>query len=957
MPLTAGDKLGPYKILAQIGAGGMGEVYRARDPRLDRWVAIKLIRAELAQRGDLRHRFQREARAISALNHPHICGLYDIGDQDGTVYLVMEYVAGETLAAALKKGLLPLVITLRYAAEIADALAAAHSHGIIHRDLKPANIMITGSGVKVLDFGLAKRSEPAKPVEDGSTFTIKEETSAGQIVGTVAYMSPEQAEGMPVDARSDIFSLGVVLYEMLCGRRPFRGETTLSTLAAILREDPEPPRELRREIPEHVERVVLRCLEKKPEARYGSAEELHKELAEYQSISTGGKALQRRAVVAATLLATIAVGALGFGSYIRSSRARWAENEALPEIVRLLEKNRLISALRLYRQAEQYSPSSRGLVALTENLYVSPVSIETTPAGAEISVADYADTDPAHWESLGRSPLKTDRIPFRGYYRIRAVQKGFETVEQAFSPGGGSTVRLLLHTPEETPAGMVWVPGEAAGAFLSPAPAVALSAFWLDKYEVTNRQFKEFVDAGGYQKREYWKEPFVKNGQSVSWDEAMTMLRDATGRPGPATWQLGTLPEGRADFPVGGVSWYEAAAYAVFARKSLPTVYHWYRGAGVGFFSDILNLSNFTGKGPASVGTNHGLAPFGEYDMAGNVKEWAVNPAGDHRYILGGGWDEPSYQFEYPDARLPFDREATFGFRCAIYSSPPLEALTGPVAFGSNDRRGDKPADDQTFRILKDLHSYDKKPLKPEVQSVDNSSQYVRREDVTFQAAYGNERVVAHLYLPKNAEPPYQVVAFFGSGGMLSWRTLQELHDPFEFIVRSGRALILPAYKGTLERGPMPDQAREAMLEWSKDLGRSIDYLETRPDIDTTKLAYYGISFGAAMSPRLIAVEPRFKAALLVSGGSMGQMPPEVDPWNFTPRVTIPVLMLNGRDDFTFPLETSQLPLFRSFATPEKDKKHVLYEGGHVNLMTRLDLVKEALAWLDRYLGPVRTRP
>ncbi|HEX5431578.1 MAG TPA: dienelactone hydrolase family protein, partial [Bryobacteraceae bacterium] len=275
------------------------------------------------------------------------------------------------------------------------------------------------------------------------------------------------------------------------------------------------------------------------------------------------------------------------------------------------------------------------------------------------------------------------------------------------------------------------------------------------------------------------------------------------------------------------------------------------------------------------------------------------------------------------------------------------------------DRRGDKSADDRSFQIFKDLHSYEKTALNPKVELVDDSSPYLRREDVTIQAAYGNERVLVHLYLPKNTRPPFQALAMFGSGAMFTARSIAELHDPFEFIVRSGRAVFIPAYKGTLERGPMPSpsQGREAMLDWSKDLGRSLDYLETRPDIDRSKFGFYGYSVGAALSPRLIAVEPRIKAALLVSGGSVGRMPAEVDPWNFAPRVQIPVLMLNGRDDLYFPLENSQLPLFRALGTAEPYKKRVVYEGGHINLMTRLDLAKEALGWLDEYLGPVEDRP
>jgi eukaryotic-like serine/threonine-protein kinase len=267
------------------------------------------------------------------------------------------------------------------------------------------------------------------------------------------------------------------------------------------------------------------------------------------------------------------------------------------------------------------------------------------------------------------------------------------------------------------------------------------------------------------------------------------------------------------------VSWYEAAAYARFAQKSLPTVYHWYRAAGSGLFSDILAFSNFKGRGAAAAGANDGLSPFGSYDMAGNVKEWAQNAVGERRYLLGGGWDEGSIKFSYPDAGSPLDRNRTVGFRCASYEAPLGEDLVQNIDFFSLTSRTDPPVDAQTFQIYRDLNSYDKEkagPLQPEVVLADDSSPYFRREDLSFRAAYGNELVLAHLYLPKNAAPPFQPIVFFGSGDMLDARSIAQLHDPFEFIVRSGRALVIPAYQGTLERGPMPSQPRETMLNWPR---------------------------------------------------------------------------------------------------------------------------------------------
>ena len=242
--LTPNTKLGPYEIISQIGAGGMGEVYKARDTRLDRTVAIKVLPAHLAERPEVRERFEREARTIASLNHPHICTLYDIGRQDGTDFLVMEYLEGETLAARLLRGPLPVEQVLQYSIEIADALDKAHRKGAVHRDIKPGNIMLTKSGTKLLDFGLAKLKQAAGPATPETQLrTLSQNpTVEGTILGTLQYMSPEQLEGQvdAIDARSDIFSFGAVVYEMATGKKAFEGKSSASLIGAILKDTPPP---------------------------------------------------------------------------------------------------------------------------------------------------------------------------------------------------------------------------------------------------------------------------------------------------------------------------------------------------------------------------------------------------------------------------------------------------------------------------------------------------------------------------------------------------------------------------------------------------------------------------------------------------------------------------------------------------------------------------------------------
>src|SRR5271168_1677655 len=240
MALTPGTKLGPYEILSPLGAGGMGEVYRARDTRLDRDVAVKVLLTNLASDPSFKQRLEREAKAVSKLSHPHICTLHDIGHQDGVDFLVMEYLEGETLEQRLLKGPLPPDQTLRYAAQIADALAKAHKLGITHRDLKPANVMLTKGGAKLMDFGLAKQSDAAPLATALTEMTVEQAklTSAGMIVGTFQYMAPEQLEGKEADARTDIFAFGELIHEMVTGKPPFSGNSRASLIAAILTTNP-----------------------------------------------------------------------------------------------------------------------------------------------------------------------------------------------------------------------------------------------------------------------------------------------------------------------------------------------------------------------------------------------------------------------------------------------------------------------------------------------------------------------------------------------------------------------------------------------------------------------------------------------------------------------------------------------------------------------------------------------
>jgi len=277
-PLGPGARLGRYEILAPVGAGGMGEVYKARDTQLDRTVAIKVLPAHVASDPALKQRFEREAKMLAALSHAHICPVFDVGHQDDTDFLVMEYLEGETLADRLAKGPLPLDNGLRYAIQIADALGKAHGAGIVHRDLKPSNIMLTPAGAKLLDFGLAKPTRPALGTELAQLPTMSSLTERGTILGTFQYMAPEQLEGRAADARTDLFAFGAVVYEMLTGKKAFEGKSRMSVIAAIMQAEPLPISASRRLAPPLLDHLVKTCLAKDPDARWQSAADVMRQL-------------------------------------------------------------------------------------------------------------------------------------------------------------------------------------------------------------------------------------------------------------------------------------------------------------------------------------------------------------------------------------------------------------------------------------------------------------------------------------------------------------------------------------------------------------------------------------------------------------------------------------------------------------------------------------------------------
>ena len=633
----------------------------------------------------------------------------------------------------------------------------------------------------------------------------------------------------------------------------------------------------------------------------------------------------------------------------------------------LIESENYIKAFSTVLEYYEQLPND-SLLLEKLNLTSIETDIRSKPAGAKVY---YKHLDSNEWTYVGETPLVT-RLPgvtswARGYINFKITKDDFADYTSLTNVGfikrlsRQKVSNFYELTPlSEAKNNMVYVTGGNTKLFvaeLGDLNTINLEPYWIDKFEVTNANYQNFIDAGGYKNKDFWGEIIDEDGKNISWKDAMSLFVDQSDLNGPSTWSNGTYQANHEDHPVLGVSWFEANAYAKWANKTLPTIYHWYKAAMYwGESSAISPRSNFSGV-PSEVGKYNVLSAYGCYDMAGNAREWGTNPhKNGNRSIMGGGYDDETYYFTDNFSQHPINRYKTNGFRCVITSedTKTLASADTLIQTFQRDFYSYKPISDEVFNIYNGMFKYDSAPINAKVIKDSTSINEVwYKKVVEIDAAYGQERLPLNIFIPKNASPPFKTVIYVpGSNSITSRNSQRFTANGFGFLMRSGYVLIMPVFKGTYERGysEFPNYVENAskiyadqMIMMVKDYSRAIDYVEQDENL-LNDVYYYGISWGGMLGPLFLANENRIKKAVWqVAGLGARETRPEGSPLTFLSRINVPVLMLNGIYDQYFPFETSQKPMYDLLSLNEPLKKMITYESAHSPPANQTS--KEILKW------------
>jgi formylglycine-generating enzyme required for sulfatase activity len=788
-------------------------------------------------------------------------------------------------------------------------------------------------------------------------------------------------------------------------------------------DEPPPPSAFVPGLPKGFDRIVLRSLAKSKEQRFATAHDLAGALRRLS-------AAQRRRRLAKPLLTALAIAAALFSIFLgwrhwRETNLQWAK-ATIAEIPNLAKEERFFEAYDRAKEAERYLPEDATLKEWRP-FFTDVLSVASDPPGAAVYLRRFQRDASGQFvprEHVGVTPLQ-DREIARGEYLLMIEKEGYAPVLRTMSnalarvenalwiPGALRTAQLT-HTPEgkyemmvdsyapikidvklfktdALPPRMVFVPGGDYPLMAGGRPTnehVRLDDFFIDQFEVTNAEYQEFVDAGGYEHRTYWKHPFVKDGQSLPWEEGLALLRDATGQPGPRSWRNQQYPSGQSDHPVADVTWYEAAAYAEFRGKTLPTVFQWEKAARDGrrtvYWGAVLpwglvslikpsfeDRADFYASGTVPVESlEFGASPYGCFHMAANVAEWCLNARANGFATCGGSYHEGPNMFGAIGQFPGFHSSPTLGFRCAR-NAPGAHGDQGAMKLEDQAAAPKfEPAPREQYQLMRAHYDYDPKPLDAKILEEVKTNAW-RRLKISYVGAAGQRakdpvpdenRALAFLWLPHYAPRPLQVVNYKPGGASYQGLTVpQETEVVCAPFLHSGRAVFVAVIQGMTDR-PLPlafqnaDEAtvafRDMLVQDTVDQRRGLDYLATRDDIDMSKIVSMGLSLGG-YDLVTMAVEKRFRGTILLAAGLMPgekqkRVIAEANPINFAPYIEGPKLMIQGRYDEAIPFATEAEPLFRLLSEP---KEFLVLDTGH---FPPLDLwAPPALAWLDKTLGPV----
>lgn len=708
----------------------------------------------------------------------------------------------------------------------------------------------------------------------------------------------------------------------------------------------------------------------------------------------------RRILTFGALAALIAAIVIGAALWRKGVTRHETQSRVIAQMADLVQKDQYGRAFTLGLPLLRDDPGLKNDPAFAE--YWRQIALPTralvAEPGATVHFKPYDDAS-GEWREMGVTPLQHSVDAPRGPLQIRVTKPGFRTgffvvanpgpsvqnepPNQTMITRRWSTVPLPLAAEHSLPEDMVLVPRtnvpvvlagwtpEAAGSY-----ALDMPAFGIARHETTNAEFKQFVDAGGYDDPTYWQGlTFEDNGQTLTWTDARKRFVDTTGRPGPAGWQLSAYPSGQADLPVGGISWYEAVAYARFRGEELPTVHHWLRAAFAPY-DEHFNVapavtvnSRFSADGPDSALSPVGLGAWGTYHTSGNVREWVWNFSGKNALALGGAWSDYASENQGAYTASPLSRLPTHGVRL-MHRLPASEiprAWLEPIhLLFERDTPQREPVADEAFEVMRSQFAAVRaRPTAVTVTPIQQTPLWIA-ERVELRFA-GEENATLYIVRPKIHARPLQAIVYAPALNCCITKrandnTLENLRVA-EFVANSGRALVLPVWWGSYERwraeplepDALRDQQRQYALEYNRDLTIALNYLESRADIDANKVGFLGFSRGASYNLNVLAVEPRIKAAVLISGGISVRTGthPMLDLVNYAPRIRFPVLMINGRFDHILPYERSQRRLFTLLGSPADQKEHIVYDGGHFAYPLN-SVARDASNWFDRYLGAVR---